>query len=71
MHVIWIILQKEGSWFRIINSETGEILPEKVSTEIGDEIEQYKFQGKSNLVDFLKNRSGVFNWIYKQGLMNE
>ena len=60
------IIQKGGSWFSIIDTETGEILGEKVSTEAGDEIEQYKFQGRASLVDFLRNRSDVFNLIYKQ-----
>lgn len=58
------IIQKGGSWYSIIDVETGEILVEKVSTTNGDKEEILKFQGKANLLEFLRNRPDIFNLIY-------
>lgn len=60
------IIQKGGSWYSIIDIETGELLTEKISTEKGDEIQELKFQGKASLLEFLRNRTDIFNLIYKQ-----
>ena len=60
------IIQRRGSYFSIIDIETGELLTEKVSTENGDKIQELKFQGKANLLEFLRNRSDIFNLIYNQ-----
>ena len=60
------IIRKRGSYFDIIDTTTGELLTEKVSTENGDEIQELKFQGKSSLLEFLRTRSDIFNLIYKQ-----
>ena len=60
------IIRKRGSYFDIINIETGELLTEKVSTETGDILQELKFQGKANLLEFLKNRNDIFNLIYTQ-----
>jgi recombination protein RecA len=59
------IIQKGGSWYSIIDTETGEIMQD-VSTENGDEIEQCKFQGRPALLEYLKNRPDIFNLIYEQ-----
>lgn len=60
------IIQKGGSWYSIIDIETGELLTETVSTEDGEEVQELKFQGKPNLLEFLRNRDDIFNLIYKQ-----
>lgn len=60
------IIQKGGAWYSIIDIETGEIMGEKTSTTDGDTIEQFKFQGKPALLDFLRNRPDIFNLIYKE-----
>jgi len=52
------IIQKGGSWFSIIDMETGEIM--------GTETEEYKFQGKPALLEFLRNTPDIFTLIYKQ-----
>lgn len=60
------IIRRRGSWFDIIDIETGELLTEKVSTENGDEIQELKFQGKPAMLEYLRNRPDIFNLIYKQ-----
>ena len=65
------IIQRRGSYFSIIDTETGEILQEKVSESDNNNNEasglmDLKFQGKANLLEFLKNRPDIFNLIYQQ-----
>ena len=60
------IIQKGGSWYSIINIETGELLTIPVSTEDGDGLQDLKFQGKPSLLEFLKSNTDIFNLIYKQ-----
>lgn len=65
------IIQKAGSWFSIIDIETGEIMQNKVYTgydEMGDsyENEDLKFQGKPTLIEYLRQNEEIFNLIYKQ-----
>lgn len=60
------IIRKRGSYFDIIDIETGELLTEKVSTDDGVAVQELKFQGKANLLEFLRNRPDIFNLIYEQ-----
>lgn len=52
------IVQKAGSWYSIIDINTGEIM--QVDKE------DLKFQGKSSLIGFLKENNKVFEKLYKQ-----
>ena len=56
------IIKKAGSWFSIINPETGEYLtyePEEGET-LGEVI---KFQGQVNLMNFLRENKEVYEFI--------
>lgn len=65
------IIQKGGSWYTIIDTDTGEIMQNKFedkddenSDAIG--IMDLKFQGKASLLEFLKDDEDTFNLIYNQ-----
>lgn len=63
------IIQKGGSWFSIINIETGEIM--QMDTLSKDEngnpiMSDLKFQGKPALLEYLRNDEKLTNLIYKQ-----
>ena len=65
------IIQKAGSWFTIIDIETGEIMQTEVHTgydEMGEEYEKedLKFQGKPSVIEYLKNNDDIFDLIYGQ-----
>lgn len=65
------IIQKGGSWYSIIDIETGEIMQNEVYTgydEFGDsyETEDLKFQGKASLLEYLYQKKDIFNLIYEQ-----
>lgn len=69
--ILYDIIQKGGSWYSIIDIETGEIMQNKVYTgydETGDsyETEDLKFQGKSSLLEYLLQNEEIFNLIYNQ-----
>ena len=51
------IITKAGSWYTILNPETGEPLLYEDDTTV-------KFQGTANIIDFLRNNPDVFNMIY-------
>lgn len=65
------IIQKGGSWYSIIDIETGEIMQRRFETK-DDEgsdaigLEDLKFQGKSALLEYLRNDEKLTNLIYKQ-----
>lgn len=62
------IIQKAGSWFTLINPETGEIMQENVLNDGGeiDYTQDLKFQGKPSVIEYLKNNKETFNFIYRQ-----
>lgn len=66
------IIRKRGSYYDIIDIETGEILQAQGNikeNELGimeQKLEDLKFQGKASLLDYLKNNQDLFNKIYKQ-----
>ena len=67
------IIRKRGSYFDIIDIETGEIMQEEIFDGYGDGnipkslgFQDLKFQGKANLLEYLKNNQDLFNKIYKQ-----
>lgn len=66
------IIQKSGSWYSIIDTETGEIIQERIvltKDEIGNTneiINDLKFQGKPALINYLKENQELFNKIYNQ-----
>lgn len=65
------IIQKGGSWYSIIDIETGEIMQrafESKDDEDSDaiELEDLKFQGKSALLEYLRNDTKLTDLIYKQ-----
>lgn len=67
------IIQRRGSYFSIIDVETGEIMQDEmlgVADDAGNPIvegtQDLKFQGKANLLEFLSNRPDIFNLIYNQ-----
>lgn len=65
------IIQKGGSWYSIIDIETGEIMQrafESKDDEGSDAIglEDLKFQGKSALLEYLRNDKKLTDLIYKQ-----
>ena len=73
------IIQKSGSWYSIIDIETGEIMVEAItegepirgkngSIKNATEWKDLKFQGKLALLDFLKENKSEFELIYKQVL---
>ncbi len=53
------LLLKGGSWYRIVDPETGEI----ITDEEGEEI---KIQGMNNLAEFLENDIELYDKIYKK-----
>ena len=56
------VVNKAGSWFSIVNPDTGELLtyePEP-GQEVGDVI---KFQGQINLMAFLRENKQVFDFV--------
>lgn len=55
MAIHYNVIIQAGAWYRIINSETGEVL--------FDGEEELKFQGKAKLLDFLRNNEEIFNNI--------
>ena len=59
------IIQKSGSWFSIIDTETGEILQENILNDEGniDHTEDLKFQGRPALIDYLRNNQTLFDSI--------
>lgn len=65
------IIQKGGSWYSIIDIETGEIMQHEVYTgydEMGDmyEKDDLKFQGRASLLEYLKQNKDIFELISKQ-----
>jgi recombination protein RecA len=65
------IIQKGGSWYSIIDTETGEIMQNQYyegdNPDNLDYIEEdLKFQGRASLLEFLKNNEKIFNLIYEQ-----
>jgi recombination protein RecA len=64
------IIQKGGSWYSIIDTETGEILQAQgdiKQNELGimeQKLEDLKFQGKPALLNYLKDNKDLFNKIY-------
>lgn len=52
------IIQRRGSYFSIVDIETGEILIDN-ETEL-------KFQGKASLLEFLRDNDNIFNSTYEQ-----
>lgn len=65
------IIQKAGSWFSIIDTETGEIMQNKYyEGDNPDNLEfieeDLKFQGKPALLEFLKENDEIFNRIKEQ-----
>ena len=63
------IIQKGGSWYSIIDIETGEIM--QMDTLSKDEngnpiMSDLKFQGKPALLEYLRNDEKLTNLIYKQ-----
>lgn len=70
--IYYDIIQKGGSWFTIIDTETGEIMQKEVYTgydEMGNpdyEKEDLKFQGKASLIEFLKEDNEIFDIIYNK-----
>lgn len=65
------IIQKRGSYFSIIDMETGEIMQDVIIglDEEGNHMEgtnDLKFQGKANLLKYLKENQDIFEMIYKQ-----
>lgn len=51
------LVVQSGSWFNLVDTETGEIMCD-------DEDEILKFQGKSNLLDFLQENDTIFDELY-------
>ena len=64
------IIRKRGSWFDIIDIETGEIMQEEhcIPTDPIETFEKQdlKFQGKPALLQYLKDNEELFNKIYNQ-----
>jgi recombination protein RecA len=66
------IIQKGGSWYSIIDTETGEIMQAEnyigVDEENNPQIEMIdlKFQGRPALLECLKQDEELFNLIYEQ-----
>lgn len=56
------IIAKGGSWYNIIDTDTGEIM--QVNTDDGSE--DLKFQGKASLIDFLRSNKTIFDLIYNK-----
>lgn len=53
------IIQQSGAWFSIIDIETGEIMED-------DTGELIKLQGKSNVIEYLKENEYLFTEIYNK-----
>lgn len=51
------LVVQSGSWFNLVDTETGQIMCD-------DEDEILKFQGKSNLLDFLQENDTIFDELY-------
>lgn len=64
------IIQKGGSWYSIIDIETGEIMQDDIMKEengnIIEDKQDLKFQGKPALIEYLKINQKLFNKIYTQ-----
>lgn len=60
------IIQKRGSYFSIIDIETGEIMQDAIDDV--DTLKDLKFQGKPALLQYLKSNEIVFNKIYNQSM---
>lgn len=69
--VLYGIIVKGGSWYAIIDKETGEVMQQKIyenrdgstNPELIEE-QDLKFQGKSSLLEFLRNEEEIYNLIY-------
>lgn len=70
--ILYDIIQKGGSWYSIIDTETGEIMQKEIyigTNEQNDPIfenEDLKFQGKPALLEYLSQNKDIFNLIYEQ-----
>lgn len=51
------IIKKAGSWFSVVNPETGEV----ITDENGEIV---KFQGMVNLMNYLRENETIYNYIY-------
>lgn len=62
------IIQRRGSYFSIVDTETGEIMQEEIPDSEGNPagLQDLKFQGKPALLDYLRNNKKLFEKIYKQ-----
>lgn len=61
------IIQKAGSWFSIIDIETGEIMQKNIATGDNEvKMEDLKFQGKPALIEYLRQTSDIFDTISEQ-----
>lgn len=60
------IIQKRGSYFSIIDIETGEIMQDVIDDV--DTLKDLKFQGKPALLQYLKSNETIFNKIYNQSM---
>lgn len=61
------IIQKRGSYFSIIDIETGEIMQDVIDNDI-DTLKDLKFQGRPALLQYLKSNETIFNKIYNQSM---
>ena len=61
------IIQKRGSYFSIIDIETGEIMQDVIDNDV-DTLKDLKFQGKPALLQYLKSNETIFNKIYNQSM---
>ena len=61
------IIQKRGSYFSIIDIETGEIMQDVIDNDI-DTFKELKFQGRPALLQYLKSNETIFNKIYNQSM---
>ena len=70
--ILYDIIQKGGSWYSIIDTETGEIMQSDVIIGLDNEgyhvenTEDLKFQGKPALLEYLSQNEEIFNLIYNQ-----
>lgn len=61
------IIQKRGSYFSIIDIETGEIMQDVIDNDV-DTFKELKFQGRPALLQYLKSNETIFNKIYNQSM---
>lgn len=72
--ILYGIIVKGGSWFTIIDSETGEIMQYEERAGYDDvgcvdyEKTDLKFQGKASLLDYLRDNEDVYEIIKEQVL---